>query len=66
MKKQGRLLSTNDVIGITNVARATLHRMVKRGAFPAPVELDIRRNLWCREAVNAWIADRAGARSDGC
>lgn len=65
MKKQGRLLSTTDVLNLTNVARATLDRMVKRGAFPRPVDLDIRRNLWCREAVNAWINARSGVDTSG-
>lgn len=54
--KQRKLLSTDDVLASTRIARATLARMVKDGRFPAPLQgVGIRRNLWCGEVIAAWI-----------
>lgn len=63
--KQGQLLSVDDVLRLTRVARATLHRMVRAGAFPAPRRgLGIRRTLWRSDDVIAWMRNREERRND--
>lgn len=63
--KQGQLLSIDDVLRLTRVARATLHRMVRAGAFPSPCrDLGIRRTLWRSDDVMAWMRGREERRHD--
>ncbi|WP_176314667.1 helix-turn-helix transcriptional regulator [Burkholderia vietnamiensis] len=42
------------------VSATTLWRMVKRGAFPAPVKLSPRVTAWHVDDVRAYLADPAG------
>lgn len=56
------------IFGIGQVSRlvglsaATVWRQVKRGAFPAPVELSPNRVGWRREDLTRWLAERPSAR----
>jgi prophage regulatory protein len=54
----GRLLSIQETCAITGLGRATLWRLRRRGAFPAPADLSVRRLAWRAADVAAWIASR--------
>jgi hypothetical protein len=44
------------------VSRMTLWRMVQAGSFPPPVRITERNRGYLREAVEAWMKDRAEGR----
>jgi len=41
---------------LTGLSKSTLQRLVKRGKFPAPVQLGCRLNLWHVPDLEAWMA----------
>jgi prophage regulatory protein len=51
--------SRRQVVERTTLSATTLWRMVRRGEFPAPVQLSAIRKGWPKEAVDGWIAARA-------
>ncbi len=48
-----RMLRTPEVLEAMGWSRTTLHRRVRAGAFPAPVELGPNSNGWLESWVNA-------------
>ena len=40
------------------VHRATIHRWVKRGAFPAPIYLTPMKPVWADATYQAWLDER--------
>jgi prophage regulatory protein len=60
MKEQ--LLRLPAVLEATGLARSTLYRFVKNGAFPRPIKIGgSRAAVWLRSAVRAWIQERIQA-----
>ena len=49
-----RILRRNEVLAIVGVHRVTLHHMVKRGDFPAPVKIGKTALAWRSTDVEAW------------
>ena len=54
---------TRDVLRITSLSRATLYRRINAGRFPAPVHLGGRACGWPIAAVQDWIRDPDGYRT---
>jgi prophage regulatory protein len=52
-----------DVLRITALSRPTLYRRIAAGRFPAPVHLGGRACAWSHGALQAWVADPEGYRS---
>lgn len=50
--------SKPEVCRETSMPPSTLRDAVKRGEFPAPYKLGIRRIAWKSDEVTAWIASR--------
>jgi predicted DNA-binding transcriptional regulator AlpA len=50
------LLPECDVLPRARMSSRTLARMVKKGAFPAPVPHPGKQRLWSRAAVDQWCA----------
>jgi prophage regulatory protein len=46
----------------TGLSRTTIHRLIKRGDFPAPKSLGVRAVGWKVSAVKHWCASRPDAR----
>ncbi|WP_396268518.1 helix-turn-helix transcriptional regulator [Ideonella sp.] len=42
----------------TGLKKSTIYAMVKRGEFPAPVQVSARCVAWRSSAVAAWLASR--------
>ena len=55
------ILRIRKVIERTGLSRATIHRKIKRGEFPAPVILGVNSRGWIEDEVAAWIASRPRA-----
>ncbi len=52
------LIGLHAVLPKVGVSRATLLRMVTNGTFISPLNLGVRRLLWRRGDVDAWVASR--------
>lgn len=50
-----RILHPAVVCDRTSVSRTTLWRMVKQGAFPAPVRLSNNRIGWLETDIQSWL-----------
>jgi prophage regulatory protein len=56
-----RYLTTNDVIELTTLSRATIERKVKAGDLPAPIYLSARRKAFRESQIRAWMASKEQA-----
>lgn len=54
------ILTVNEVTSTIVYSRSQIYRMVKKGAFPAPLRLGPARVGWRRSAVADWISAREG------
>ena len=55
----GRYLSINDVIAETSLSRTTIYRMIRKGDFPASIQLSAQRVAWDSAALQTWKNERA-------
>ncbi|MEJ2410834.1 MAG: AlpA family phage regulatory protein [Novosphingobium sp.] len=55
----GRYLSISDVMAETSLSRTTIYRMIRKGEFPASVQLSAQRVAWDSTALQAWKMQRA-------
>ena len=53
------MLNRAQVLKLANVSDSTLDRLIKRGDFPQPVRLSLRRCGWRTSAVQQWLESRA-------
>ena len=53
-----RLLTVQEVDRLHPVSRTTRWRMVKRGEFPAPLQISPGRVAWKESDVRAWLETR--------
>lgn len=53
-----RILTVAEVCRITTFSRVHLHRLVRSGDFPAPVQVGARKVGWLRSTVQEWLASR--------
>lgn len=49
------LIRMKEVQRRTGLARATIYRLMKRGAFPRPVRLITHSVAWRQHQIDAWI-----------
>ena len=49
------LLTVRQVTEALGITRMSLHRMVKSGRFPQPVNIGIRAVRYCESDVEAWL-----------
>lgn len=54
-----QFIRPRQVLEMIGVSRTTLWRMVQAGCFPPPVRITQRNRGYLREAVEAWMKDRA-------
>ena len=57
-----RVHRKRQVLTLTGLSATTLWRLVRRGAFPAPIQLSPGAVGWLDAEVTAWLSERAGAR----
>jgi prophage regulatory protein len=60
-----RILRRRHVVERTGLSPTTLAQLVKRGLFPAPVQLTARSFGWVEAEVDHWIAERVRTRDSG-
>ena len=53
-----KILRGPEVSARVGLSRATLYRMIARGAFPRPVRLSERATGWRTDEVDEWLASR--------
>ena len=59
------LLTAQEVCAATCQARTTLHLAVKRGDFPKPVRVGVKRIAWRLADVQRWVDARPSVNSGG-
>jgi prophage regulatory protein len=57
-----RFLTERKVTDLTTLHRTQIARMVKAGAFPAPIYISERRKAWIEDEVGAWMETLASRR----
>lgn len=53
-----KIISVAEVCEITTFSRVHLHRLVKSGKFPPPVQVGARKVGWLQSSVLEWISSR--------
>jgi prophage regulatory protein len=51
----------SEVLLLVRFSKATLHRKIKSGAFPAPLKISDRIVAWRRTEIYEWISKRERA-----
>ncbi|MHA3026748.1 helix-turn-helix transcriptional regulator [Chromohalobacter israelensis] len=59
------LVRRAEVLRRCGISNSTLHRRLKAGEFPAPIQLGPRAVAWVEEEVDDWIAQRIAASRSG-
>ena len=57
-----RLIRQAEVLKRTALSRTTLYRLVVAGAFPKPLRLGAKLNVWPEREVDAWLHAKAAER----
>lgn len=60
-----QVMRAQEVCALLGVSRATLYRMMDKGAFPRPVSLSDRTVGWSAVVVHAWLSNRSQGLSCG-
>lgn len=50
-----QFLSTKAVVQRTTLTRSTLHRKVRSGEFPKPIQISDARVAWTEDSVESWM-----------
>ena len=56
------LLTEAEVLRRLTISRTSLHRWIKSGLFPEPLQLGPRRIAWSAAAVDDWVKERRAVR----
>lgn len=56
--KNRRILRDPDVLARTKLSRVQRWRRVRKGTFPAPVQLGPNSIGWYEDEIEAWLAER--------
>lgn len=56
--KMTAIFKIKHVCEITALSKATIYRQIKKGKFPAPIQLTDRSVGWLDTDINAWIVSR--------
>lgn len=59
-----RIVRLKTVLARTGLSRSTLYRKIGEGTFPRQVSISAHGAGWHESAINRWIADPAGFRSE--
>lgn len=62
-QKPLRALRIGDVENRTGLKKSSIYLLESKGRFPKRVKLTERTTTWLEHEVNAWITERAAARS---
>ena len=54
-----RVLRTRDVLALTRLSRATIHRLRAAGQFPQPFRLSPGTIAWRSEVIADWLEQRS-------
>ena len=57
-----QLLTEAEVLRVLTISRTSLHRWIKSGFFPEPLQLGPRRIAWSAAAVDDWVEERRAVR----
>lgn len=52
------LLRRNQVEAITGLARSTIYKLIKAGAFPKPIQLTDRAVAWPSNLIDSWVSEK--------
>ena len=65
--QENRILRLREVMRLTGLSKATIHRRYRDGTFPEPVRLGPQSIGWWRAEILEWLESlqRAGAAFDG-
>ena len=63
-KQFSRIIRLPEVLGATQLSRATIYRLLGSGEFPRPIKLSERAVGWRRDEVETWIATRERAGTE--
>lgn len=69
ISRSRRLLRLKDVQHKVGLGRSAIYEKIKRGEFPAPVNIGTRAVAWPSDVIDAWIDERiaCGSRiAGGC
>lgn len=53
-----QLLRRGEVLARCAFSNSTLHRLIKSGDFPPPIQLGSRAVAWIESEINSWIEQR--------
>ena len=52
-----------DVMAKTGLGRSSVWNLVKRNAFPKPINLGLKCTAWSLESIESWMQERIDASS---
>lgn len=58
------LLTINEVVQRTRLAKPTIYKLIRQGSFPKQLRLSTNKVAWLESEVAAWVATRAEARGN--
>lgn len=64
MSTAERIIRLRTVLSRTGLSRTTLYRKIAEGTFPRQVKISVHGAGWHESAVNRWIADPIGYRTE--
>lgn len=52
------LLRLPQVVARCGYRRSSIYAMIRRGEFPAPIELGPRLKVWPSDSIDTWVEER--------
>ena len=62
--KKDRLLRREEVEQKSGLARTTIYRLMRAGAFPEPLKVGPRAVRWPESEIEKWVSERPRASGD--
>ena len=62
--KNTKILTTDEVCLLVRYSRRHLDRLIRKGSFPAPLQLGPKKIGWIEAEVMDWLASRPRRHSD--
>lgn len=59
------LLTRRQVEARFGIAKTTIYRLMRSGAFPEPVRIGARAVRWPEHEITSWLASRPRSHGDG-
>ena len=57
-----KILSMSAVKEITSLGRTSIYDGIRKGDFPKPIKLGVRRVAWVASEIDAYLAERIAER----